>query len=474
MVDGGIGVAPRRASYGTVDLPATAPAMSATTQPSESSPRAGSLRLGRYELVGRLGEGGTSTVYLGRAAAEGGFAREFAIKVLHPHLDPLLRTRFLDEARLSSRVRHPNIVSTVDLGADRGLDYLVLELVDGVDLRRLLLGRSVPLRASQAAYVVAMVARGVHALHTATDEGGRSMQAVHRDLSPHNIMIDREGRAVLIDLGLAKIRERPENTQVGVLCGRLPYMSPEQAQLQAVDARSDVFALGTVLFELLTGQLPFGEDDTRTTHERVTSCDTEAPLTLLRERLGATPLGTGLVEIVATCLQRDPASRFDTADALADALEQQLAIAGCDLAALGRELADIATPLRDTGRALPRAVLPRRPAPQRRWRATALVATAALVAVAAWMLTTRTELLPGTRDTAELASDGAPRRAPALAAPAAASIATIAVPVPVATPVVTPPSVEPTASVPEPVAARPSPRGRKRARALKPNPYAAK
>jgi serine/threonine-protein kinase len=432
-------------------------------------------RLGRYELVGRLAQGGTSTVYLGRAAAEGGFSREFAIKVLHPHLDPLLRTRFLDEARLSSRVRHPNIVSTVDLGADHGLDYLVLELVDGVDLRRLQLARTVPLRPSQAAFVIAMVARGVHALHTATDERGQPMLAVHRDLSPHNIMLDREGRAVLIDLGLAKIRERSEVTQVGVLCGRIPYMSPEQATLGGVDARSDVFSLGTVLFELLTGRLPFGEDDTRATHERVSQGDTAEPLAVLSERISSgSTLGQGLVEIIATCLQRDPAQRFDSALALADALEQQLAVAGCDLAALQHELAQMAAPMCEVGRQLPRAVLPGVAAPRRTWRLAALAAAVVLVGVGAWMFARPTELVATSRDAAALASDGATAlRSAEASTPVAPAPTPVTVPVPVATPIVTPtlvPAPLPVDSVP----ARTTKSARKRNRALKPNPYAGK
>lgn len=444
--------------------------------PSDPPTQTHAPRLGRYELVGRLAAGGTSTVYLGRAAAEGGFSREFAIKVLHPHLDPLLRTRFLDEARVSSRVRHPNIVSTVDLGADHGLDYLVLELVDGVDLRRLQLARTVPLRPSQAAYVIAMVARGVHALHTATDESGRPMQAVHRDLSPHNIMLDREGRAVLIDLGLAKIAARSEVTQAGVLCGRIPYMSPEQARLGGVDARSDVFSLGTVLFELLTGRLPFGEDDTRATHERVSLSDTKEPLAVLRERIGGSPLGLGLVEIIATCLQREPEDRFDTALALADALEQLLAHAGCDLAALQQELAQIAAPMRESAGPLPRAVLPGAPPSRRPWRIAALAAAAIAIGIGAWWMMRPVELVATSRDAAALAIDGAATvRAPEPTTTAAPVVTpppptTIAVPVPVATPIVTPP-----VAAPAPEEAPPSrTRARKRNRALKPNPYAGK
>lgn len=445
-------------------------------------PRRPAVRLGRYQLVGRLAEGGTSTVYLGRSLGEGGFVREFAIKVLHPHLDPSLRARFLDEARLTSRVRHPNIVDVVDLGVDRGLDYLVLELVDGVDLRRLMLTRSVPLRPSQAAFLIATIARGVHALHTAVDEHGQPMQAVHRDLSPHNLMIDRSGRPVLIDFGLVKLREQAEKTQVGVLCGRLPYMSPEQAQLQPVDGRSDVFSLGSVLFELLSGRLPFGDDDTRGTLERLVACDTTPVVAALAARFpGRSPadvLGQGLAEIVLACLQKDPADRFASAAALADAIEQQLAISGVDLSALQRELADIATAACSGPVALAAPTLPRgRATPARRapWLlALAAGVTLTLTATATWLALQPDESLHASERTAPaLASDASlsPRPAGTTRAPAAEPAPT-AITVPVPVPTATPPIVTPLLLAPEPAAgpAR-SGRARKRARALKPNPY---
>ena len=443
------------------------------------------VQLGRYLLVGRLASGATSTVYLARTLGEGGFAREFAVKVLHPHLDPSLRSRFLDEARLTSRVRHPNIVNVVELGVDRGLDYLVLEYVDGVDLRRLMLSRSVPLRPSQAALLVATVARGLHALHTAVDEHGQPMQAVHRDLSPHNLMIDRNGRVVLIDFGLAKLHARSEHTEVGVLCGRLQYMSPEQAQLQALDARSDVFSLGSVLFELLTGRLPFGDDDSRQTHERLLACDTTAIATLLHQRFaGNNPsdtLGKGLAEIVLTCLQREPGDRFGSAATLADAIEQQLAMSGVDVVALQRELAEVAAASAGGVSALPPAVLPAGASGNSRGRATRWLAAAGVAA----LLTTgaygwRTMQRDATMEAAEreppaLAADAAPSRGsdrvvpasppPPPAAPAPAAL-TVPVPMPT-TSAILPAAV----AAPEPGGAGQR-RARRRARALKPNPYA--
>jgi serine/threonine protein kinase len=415
-------------------------------------------------------------VYLARAVGNGGFAREFALKVLHPHLDPLLRTRFLDEARLSSRVRHANVVSTIDVGNQGGLDYLALELIDGVDLRRLMLHRSVPLRPRQAAYIITMIARGVHALHEAVDEHGKAMQAVHRDLSPHNVMIDRHGRAVLIDLGLAKTAERPEVTQVGVLCGRLPYMSPEQAQLLPVDARSDVFSLGSVLFELLVGRLPFGDDDSRATHETLIACETAGLADVLRER----NVAEGLVEIVLTCLQREPEHRFASAAELADALEQELAHQGADLAALQHELGEIVSAVSGTMPALQPADLPRR-RPRRLWSMLAASALAGGAAVViAGSLGVRTELVAhDPDDAASLASDEVPRTAVtfatelAMPAPAPAPAPTTMtplqiVPMPVATPAVVS-TIEAPSDDAAPRAATPR---RKRARALKPNPYA--
>lgn len=415
-------------------------------------------------------------MYLARAVGNGGFAREFALKVLHPHLDPLLRSRFLDEARLSSRVRHANVVSTIDVGNQGGLDYLALELIDGVDLRRLMLHRSVPLRPRQAAYIITMIARGVHALHVAVDENGKPMHAVHRDLSPHNVMIDRHGRAVLIDLGLAKMAERPEVTQVGVLCGRLPYMSPEQAQILPVDARSDVFSLGSVLYEMLVGKLPFGDDDSRTTHETLIACEGSAMAEPLRER----GLAPGLVEIVLTCLQRDPAQRFASAAELADALEQELAHQGADLAALQRELGEIVAAVAVALPAPAPADLPHRK-PRKLWSLLAATALAgAAIAFVATRLADRTELVATHGgDAATLASDASPRIAstfatelalppPPAPAPPTPPPEVQLVPMPIAPPptlasTIEAPPVEPTRA--------PTPR-RKRARALKPNPYA--
>lgn len=297
-----------------------------------------SARLGRFALRGRLATGGASTVLLARAQGSGGFSREFALKVVAPEVDALLHRRLLDEAYLASRVRHPHVVASIDVGSDHGATWLALELVDGIDLRRLTVQRSVPMRPVEAALVVAMIARGAHAVHTAIDDDGRPLHAVHRDISPHNIMLDRDGRAVLIDFGIATTAGRQHPLDDDMLCGRLPYMSPEQAAMGTVDARSDVFSLGTVLFELVTQQLPFGEDDSRSTLERLQACD-EAELAA---KLGAHGVPPGIVEVALVCLRRDPETRFASALELAEALEQELARLGVDTTAVQRRLGEIA------------------------------------------------------------------------------------------------------------------------------------
>jgi serine/threonine-protein kinase len=305
----------------------------------DMSPPPPTSRLGRYEITGRIATGGMATVYLARLEATGGFAREFALKVVHPHLvaETGFRQRFHQEARLASRVRHQSVVATIDAGEDKGYCYLVLELIEGVTLRQLMAHRERSFAAIEAAHMVAEVARGLHALHTATDEQGRPLHIVHRDLSPHNVMLDQSGRAVLIDLGLAKTDTNPNMTQVGVLCGKLPYMSPEQARLEALDARSDVFALGTVIYELCTSTVPFGDTHTTATLERLQRCD-PGEIAVGLQRM-AVP--QWLVQIVLTCLRPDPADRFATALDLAEALTQELGHTGHTAAEIKARLADV-------------------------------------------------------------------------------------------------------------------------------------
>lgn len=268
-----------------------------------------------------------ATVYRGRKTAHGGFERDFAVKVIHPHLSAVdgFTERFLDEARVASRVHHPNVCAVIDVEKDRGYQFLILELIDGVTLRQAQVwGDGAPLDPEEAARIVADTAHGLEALHTVTDEHGDPLDVVHRDVSPHNLMIDGGGRTVLIDLGLAEARDKLGHTQTGVLCGKLPYMSPEQSLLEQLDHRSDIFSLGTVLFELVTGELPFGEDHTPDTLDRLRRADVEE----LAVRLEAHGVPTWLRQIIGRCLQLRPHDRFARADELAEALEAEMHLRG--------------------------------------------------------------------------------------------------------------------------------------------------
>ncbi|TPV93108.1 MAG: serine/threonine protein kinase [Myxococcales bacterium FL481] len=293
------------------------------TQTLKTTPPGPAFALDRYVLTGRIACGGMATVYRARIQSAG-VTREFAIKVLHPHLADAanVRLRFVDEARIASRIEHPNVVSTVDVGSCRGYHYLVLELIHGVTLRQLQVHRPhcPRLVSSDAARIVADAARGLHAVHTARDEEGHPLRVVHRDVSPHNLMLDTRGRTVLIDLGLSKSEGQTCHTETGILCGKLPYMSPEQSLLQPLDARSDIFSLGSVLFELCTGAPPFGEAHAAETLDALRTCDSAR----LRSELEACGVADWVVDVTLRCLARDPDDRFASALDVAEALERPI------------------------------------------------------------------------------------------------------------------------------------------------------
>lgn len=295
------------------------------------------FKLGRYEVISKIATGGMATVYRAKLDADGGFSREFALKVIHPHLsgEPGFKKRFLDEARIASRVRHPNVAAVVDVGQDRGYQFLVLQLVEGVTLRQLLMHRSRPLPAAEAASLIVDAARALHAVHALEDDNGDPLGVVHRDLSPHNIMLDEGGRAILIDFGLADARDKLGHTETGVLSGKLPYMSPEQTRMQDLDARSDVFSLGSVLYELLCGVPPFGDDH----HPRTLTGIQEADAEPLVKAMRAQHIPEWMMVIVLTCLRDSRTERFESAAAVADALEEELAAHKLDSKQLQRALA---------------------------------------------------------------------------------------------------------------------------------------
>jgi serine/threonine protein kinase len=212
--------------------------------------------VGRYELIHRLGQGGMAAVFLGRATGRAGFEKLVAVKVIHPHLaaEPDFVEMFLDEARIAARLHHPHVVEILDLDEDEDASFMVMEYVEGETLASLLRqlrkqGERLPL--------VADACEGLAAAHDLTDADGRPMHLVHRDVSPHNLLVSMDGRVKVVDFGIAKATGRRSSTRTGQLRGKLAYMSPEQASSGAIDHRTDLFALGAVLWELLVNERLF-------------------------------------------------------------------------------------------------------------------------------------------------------------------------------------------------------------------------
>jgi eukaryotic-like serine/threonine-protein kinase len=268
--------------------------------------------LGPYLLERRLGRGGRCEVFLARAFGASGFEKRVAVKALLPELahDGAAQKMFLDEARLQARLSHRNLVGAHDLGVDDGRYYVRLDWVDGVTLERLLEKGPVPEHA--ALFVCTELCLGLDALHRVADEEGRPLGIVHRDLSPGNVLLSREGEVKLSDFGIAKATRLKEETHAGLRKGTWAYMSPEQARGQPLTPASDVFALATLLVELLTGRRVFEGDAPLATLENV------------REgRAAAVELPGALAELVARCHRLDPAARPGSAELLRRALAER-------------------------------------------------------------------------------------------------------------------------------------------------------
>ncbi|MBS1152307.1 MAG: masK3, partial [Myxococcaceae bacterium] len=264
---------------------------------------------GKYQLVKKLASGGMGEVFLARAGGAGGFEKLLVLKRILPHLaeNKEFLDLFLDEARIAARLNHPNVAQIFELGDVDGAWYLLMEYVPGKDLRQLSLtarNRRRPLPVELACRIAADAAAGLDYAHRARDAQGRPMQIVHRDVSPHNVLVSFDGAVKLIDFGVAKAIGRLQNTEGGVLRGKYPYMSPEQVTSGELDHRSDQFSLGVVLWELLSGQRLFKADNDAMTLERVAECAVRPP-----ERKDEA-LPRGLIEIAMRALEKDPRQRF--------------------------------------------------------------------------------------------------------------------------------------------------------------------
>ncbi len=216
-----------------------------------------SLRLGRYETLRQIGSGGMASVHLGRVVGEGGFERLVAIKLMHAHLveDPEFVSMFLDEGRLAASIRHPNVVATLDIDrANEGL-FLVMEYVDGPSLYTLInlqTKRNEPMPLPIVLRVFLDCLAGLHAAHELVGPQGQPLNLVHRDISPANVLVGRDGLARITDFGVARAESRLSVTRGGELKGKVPYLAPEQLQGASIDRRSDIWSAGCVLWEMLT------------------------------------------------------------------------------------------------------------------------------------------------------------------------------------------------------------------------------
>ena len=304
------------------------------------------MQFGRYETLRLLATGGMGRVYLGRAVGPGGFERRVAIKAMHDHVaaDPAFSAMFLDEARLAARIHHPNVVPTLDVAADGS--FIVMEWVDGASLLELsaMLRRRDELLPLPVVLRIALdVLDGLEAAHALTADDGSLLGLVHRDVSPHNVLVGVDGVARLTDFGIAHASARLTTTREGQLKGKLPYMPPEQLENLDLDRRSDVYAAGCVLWEMLTG-------------ERLFRADSEAALVcaiLAGPRQSPRDLRGDLPSALDACVMRALArreARFERAAELAEAIELAASAAAAPIAR-PRAVAAIAREARDEANA---------------------------------------------------------------------------------------------------------------------------
>jgi serine/threonine protein kinase len=290
-----------------------------------------------YRALHKLASGGIADVYLAEGVVPGRGNMRVALKRLRSHLshDARMRALFADEIRLGRLCSHPNLVATLDAGELDGQPFAVLELVEGTSLlraRHALRSKGERFTRAQAVRIAMELCKGLAHLHSLKDAAGRELGVVHRDVTPPNVLLGSDGRVKLCDLGFAKWAEQTERTDAGVIKGKFSYLSPEAALEQPIDHRADCYAVGIMLWEMLTMDRLF---DAPTDYDTFKLAQ-RAEIPKLASRGG--DADEVLEQIVIKCLAREPADRYRSANALHDALAayadwQELT---CDLAALVR------------------------------------------------------------------------------------------------------------------------------------------
>jgi serine/threonine-protein kinase len=280
------------------------------------------FRFGRYQLIHPLGRGGMAEVWMARAHALGDAGGNLALKRMLPELCNLqrLRERFLAEAKLALRLRHRNLLRALDAGEVDGQQYIAMELIDGIDLRELLRARRRWLPVPCCAFIALEVCNALAYAHALTDERGTALKLVHRDVSLSNVMVERAGSVKLLDFGVAKRvgAKTTTDTLPGTFVGKPGYFAPEQLAGGEYDHRADIFAVGVVLHEMLTGRRLFKGPDEETTIKLNQTCEVLGPSRLNPQ------VSPRLDQITLRALARDPETRYGSAAELAADLTRVL------------------------------------------------------------------------------------------------------------------------------------------------------
>ena len=269
-------------------------------------------KLGRYHVVGYLASGGMAEILLGKMLGPSGFERPVVIKRILPHhaKKEAFVDMFLDEARVVARIQHPNVVHVQELGKENDQLFMVMEYLEGESLLSLMrravrIGK--PVDPMLAAWIVSQACAGLHAAHELCDDQGKPLGLVHRDVSPSNIFITYAGAVKLLDFGIAKFEQRTTDTEAGALKGKFPYMSPEQCHGKILDRRSDIFSLGTVLWETTLGRRLFARDSSFKSMKAITEDVIPSP----RSVVPSYP--EDLAAVCMKALNRARAERYATA-----------------------------------------------------------------------------------------------------------------------------------------------------------------
>lgn len=298
--------------------------MSETSEPSAAAAAGGATeRFGDYVLLDEIARGGMAEVYLAKRRGVEGFEKTVAIKRILPELswNREFVEMFINEAKIAARLSHPNIVQIFDFGKIENYYFIAMEYVHGENLREILkksAEKGLPLSPEIAVSIAARACAGLEHAHRKTDETGKPLRIIHRDVSPQNVLVSYDGDVKVVDFGIAKaVAENPEATR-GVLKGKLSYLSPEQVHGRNLDARSDIFAMGLVLYELLAGKKLFDQPDPGGVLDGIVRIDSTAVSRSLPN------LDRSLREVLRRALHIDADQRFHSAGEMQSVLEQYL------------------------------------------------------------------------------------------------------------------------------------------------------